>query len=271
MRRGRGAAAGDGPGIALAGRAVRGGMRLLLLGAILCGDLAPASARAATIAVDVGHGPARPGATSARGRPEFDFNRDLARAVGAALERRGFGVRLINELGDIGDLRARAGAAAGADFFLSVHHDSVQPHYLETWDVNGTRRHYSDRFAGFALFVSRANPAAARSLACASAIGRALRAAGRAPSRYHAEPIPGENRPFADEESGVHYFDDLVVLKMATPPAVLLEAGVIVNRQEELLLERPDVRAATAAAIADGLARCLAARDDRPHTPGGGS
>lgn len=233
--------------------------RLFILGAILWPGLTPAPARSATIAVDVGHTPAHPGAISARGRPEFEFNRDLAQAVAAALERRGFAVRLINGQGDIGSLEARPKAAAGAALFLSVHHDSVQPRYMDFWDVDGIPRQYSDRFSGFSLFVSRVNPAAAKSLTCASAVGQALRRAGRAPSLYHAEPIPGENRPLADAENGVHYFDDLVVLKLATQPAILLEAGVIVNRQEELLLGQPRFREATATAVADGLARCLGA------------
>jgi len=38
---------------------------------LLC---AAASARAATVAIDVGHFIEEPGATSARGRPELDFN-----------------------------------------------------------------------------------------------------------------------------------------------------------------------------------------------------
>lgn len=240
--------------------AVRGRIRPLILGAILGIGLAPACEHSAMIAVDVGHSPAHPGAVSARGRPEFEFNRDLAHVIGAALERRGFAVRLINAEGDIKSLRARPEAAAGATLLLSVHHDSVQPRYMDSWEVWGIRRQYSDRFSGFSLFVSRVNPGAAKSLTCASAIGQALRGAGRAPSLYHAEPIPGENRPFADAENGVHYFDDLVVLKLAIQPAVLLEAGVIANRQEELLLAQPQHREAIAAAVADGLARCLEAR-----------
>jgi N-acetylmuramoyl-L-alanine amidase len=62
------------------------------------------------------------------------------------------------------------------------------------------------------------------------------------PSWFHADPQFGEARPFADQANGVHWFDDLVVLKTAAQPAVLFEAGVVVNRNEELMLQRPDVR-----------------------------
>lgn len=210
-----------------------------------------------TIALDVGHYLAHPGATSARGVPEFVFNQALAEVVQGALTRQGFGVRMIGAQGDMHDLRARTRAALGTDFFLSLHHDSVQPQYLEDWIHAGLPRRFSDRFAGFSLFVSRANPQLALSLACASQLGAALRHAGFVPTPHHAEPIPGENRPFADQTNGVHYFDNLVVLKTATQPALLLEAGVIVHRAEELALQQPARREAMATAIAAALDVCL--------------
>jgi N-acetylmuramoyl-L-alanine amidase len=49
-----------------------------------------------------------------------------------------------------------------------------------------------------------------------------------------------------------------VVLKTADSPAVLFEAGVIVNRDEELRVSRTGVREAIAAAVAKGLRACLA-------------
>jgi len=141
-----------------------------------------------------------------------------------------------------------------------VHHDSVQPHFLETWEFDRVERAFSDRYSGFSLFVSRKNRSLARSLACASAIGEALRRAGFSPSLYHADPIPGENKPFADKRNGVHYYDNLIVLKTARTPAVLLEAGVVVNRDEELKLQSEEVRKRIAAAVADGLHRCLSGK-----------
>jgi N-acetylmuramoyl-L-alanine amidase len=212
------------------------------------------------VAVDVGHFLAEPGATSARGRPELEFNRALALELRDALEARGGRVRLIGADGDFAVLSRRTAAARGVDLFLSVHHDSVQPHYLEEWTYGGETRRFSDRFAGFSLFVSRRNPDPVASLACASAVGAALRAAGFTPSLYHAEPIPGESKPFADRRNGVHYFDNLVVLHTATQPAVLLEAGVIVNRAEELRMSEPETRRRIANAVAAGVRECLAAR-----------
>lgn len=234
-------------------------MRVLALLAVLACAAAPAR-EPLLVAVDVGHFRAEPGATSARGRAEFEFNRELALAIRGALEARGLRVVLIGADGNMSVLSRRTAAARGAALLLSVHHDSVQPHYLEQWDHDGERRPFSDRFAGFSLFVSHRNRLSAASLACASAIGASMRAAGFAPSLYHAEPIRGESKPFADRANGVHYYDNLVVLHTATQPAVLLEAGVIVNRAEELALRESATQARIAEAVAAGMASCLGLR-----------
>src|SRR3954468_12369743 len=216
-------------------------------------------AHAATVAIDVGHFLAEPGATSAHGRPEFEFNRDLALQIQTALGARGVSTMLVGADGSMAHLSRRTAAASGAGFLLSVHHDSTQPQFFSVWDDAGTERLYSDRYAGFSLFVSRRNVDLGTSLRCASAIGAALRASGFTPSLYHAERIPGESKPFADRDNGVHYYDNLVVLHTARSPAVLLEAGVIVNRAEEPKLASADTRRRIAAAVADGVRRCLPA------------
>lgn len=184
---------------------------------------------------------------SASGRPEFEYNLDLAMEVRERLMATGFAVRLIGERGDYAILHHRTRDAAGADLLVSIHHDSVKESLLPQ----------ADRFAGFSLFVSRANPALEKSRVCASAIGAQLRAAGFAPSRYHADPVLGESRPFADAANGVHYYDNLAVSRTAAMPALLVEAGVIVNRAEDERMRDPAVRSAIARAIAEGVQRCL--------------
>jgi N-acetylmuramoyl-L-alanine amidase len=94
-------------------------------------------------------------------------------------------------------------------------------------------------------------------LKCASAIGAALVKAGFKPSLYHADPVVGENRPFADQANGVHFFDRLAVLRHAGMPAVLFEAGVIVNRDEELQMRDAEVRKRIAASVVHGIGECL--------------
>jgi N-acetylmuramoyl-L-alanine amidase len=222
--------------------------------------LFPAAVRAAVVAIDVGHFIEEPGATSARGRPELEFNRELALNIETAARARGLKTMLIGYDGFMSHLTGRTAAAAAADFLLSVHHDSVQPQFLESWEFDQVERPFSDLHSGYSLFVSRKNPALKRSLACASAIGEALRGAGFTPSLYHADPIPGENKPFADKKNGVHYYDNLIVLKTARTPAVLLEAGVILNRDEEMRMRSQEVQKRIANAVGLGLERCLSKR-----------
>lgn len=198
--------------------------------------------------MDVGHYAAEPGVISAGGKPEFEFNLALASDVKRELEKFQIDVRMIGERGDYAVLHHRTRDARGADLFVSIHHDSVQERLLPQ----------ADRFAGFSLFISRQNPKLEKSLACASAIGAKLKGAGFTPSRYHADPVLGESRPFADEENGVHYFDNLAVARTATMASVLVEAGVIVNRDEERRMRDPEMRRRIAVAVAGGARECLA-------------
>jgi N-acetylmuramoyl-L-alanine amidase len=237
------------------------GKRRLLAALFLC---ASASSQAQPvpplIALDVGHYLAAPGATSARGVPEFEFNRSLVRAIDEKLRESGLRTALIGIEGDARELAARPRRAreAGALLFLSVHHDSARERYLRDWEYEGVARKYlDDRFQGYSLFVSRQNPQWRQALDCASALGASLRAAGFKPSRYHADPVLGESREFADEANGVHFFDNLAVLRNATIPAVLFEAGVIVNRDEEANLSLDATRARIAGAINEAMPNCV--------------
>lgn len=221
--------------------------------AVMAACLLPClTTNAAEVALDVGHTLADPGAISARGRDEFAFNRALAPVVQRALETRGITVRPINYDGRIASLSARPAAARGADFFLSLHHDSLPAHEQEIWVWQGQRQLFSDKYAGFSLHISRRNPEDMVSSRCASAIGAEMRRAGFVPTRHH---FP--KHPWADEENAVHWHDNLVVLHRTNLPAVLFEAGVIKHRDEELLLADPERMARMADAIATGVAACL--------------
>ncbi|MGH8640122.1 MAG: N-acetylmuramoyl-L-alanine amidase [Burkholderiales bacterium] len=227
---------------------------------MLFGVLAPWRfdvALAANVAIDVGHYFEKPGVISARGVTEFEYNLRLSRELAVALKNAGHKTILIGDDGMAVNLGSRAPRAAGMDLFISVHHDSVQPRFLSPWEFEGALLLYSDHFSGYSLFVSRLHAHTEVSLRCASAIGAALRHGGFTPSRYHADPIVGENRPFADEENGVHYFDNLAVLKTAGIPSLLFEAGVLVNREEELRMRDPAVRAKIVKAIVEGAGACL--------------
>lgn len=210
------------------------------------------------VAIDVGHYKDRPGAISARGVPEFEFNASLAMIISDVLTQNGLRNSLIGNSGVPISLEQRTQRAREQEsrFFLSIHHDSVQPQYLSSWLLGGKEHLYSDQFSGYSLFVSRSNPRYAESLACATELGLALKREGFNPTSHHAEPIEGERREWANQEAGVYINDKLVVLKTSDVPAVLLEAGVIVNRAEELQLRTPSIQKKIASAISAGLSRC---------------
>jgi len=164
--------------------------------------------------------------------------------VKSALEQAGFAVRLIGQYESFG---RRAREAQGAALYVSLHHDSVREWLLPQ----------AAKFSGYSLFVSRHNVQAQESLRCASAIGAQMKGIGLKTSRYHADRVLGENRPFADEENGVHYFDNLAVGRAPRMPSVLIEPGVVVNPKDEQRVTAPAMRRAIAGAIARGVSECL--------------
>src|SRR5690606_13735069 len=117
-----------------------------------------------------------------------------------------------------------------AGFFLSVHHDSAQPQFLRIWQYRGAQRYDSD-FSGHSFYVYPQHPQWAASLHCASEMSRALRRQGYTPTLHHAHGVAGEHRPLRDAELGI-YEADFAVLRGASMPAVLFEAGVIVNKRD---------------------------------------
>jgi N-acetylmuramoyl-L-alanine amidase len=221
-----------------------------------------------TVAIDVGHTRASPGAISVTGRPEYEFNREIAKQVEDKLKETNKGSAVtIKPFVIFSDkpmalpTRTKIAASKNADLFVSIHHDSAQDKYLEEQDVDGKTERFTDKFSGYSVFVSRKNPRYDESLDVAQRIGRAMQSNGFKFARHHHEAIAGENRPFADETAGVYAFDDLVVLKTAIMPAVLVECGVIVNPKEEQALLSKDRQATITAAIVRGI------RDHFAKTP----
>src|SRR5436189_544788 len=110
------------------------------------------------VVVDVGHTAESPGAKSARGIGEYDFNLRLASLIEQDLLQAGFGktVLLVTDgpaRKSLFDRVARANRLS-PDLFLSIHHDSVPDSFLEGWEYEGERHTFSDRFKGHSIFIS---------------------------------------------------------------------------------------------------------------------
>ncbi|MCR5813572.1 MAG: N-acetylmuramoyl-L-alanine amidase [Desulfovibrio sp.] len=215
-----------------------------LFGTVLCGQ-----GWSADLILDPGHSPQKPGATSCSGLPEYQFNDQLVATIVHFLAQRGLACDVTRRSREELSLKERGAKARGHRFFLSVHHDSVQPVYLER--QNG--RLCSRKARGYALFVSQKNRYYETSLLYARVFGELLVTMGFQPSTHHGEPIQGENRKLLDPRLGIYQYDDLVVLKTSEAPAVLLEAAVIVHPDDERLAQHPGFQKAIAEAVAQTL------------------
>lgn len=217
------------------------------------------------VVIDVGHSEQAPGALSAHGVYEFWFNLNLSRRIYEHLQRAGFKKALLMLTPGAGQdsLRRRTMQAkeAQADLFLSIHHDSIQDIYLQYWNIDGRNRPFSNRFSGYSLFVSHENRQFKKSLRFAEALGDELKRRSQTFSRHHAEQIRGEGRPIIDEERGIYSFDRLAVLRTAKMPAVLLEAGIIVNPKDDIELSSPDHQDLIGDAVASAVGRFCESTD----------
>ncbi|MBC7750355.1 MAG: N-acetylmuramoyl-L-alanine amidase [Candidatus Saccharibacteria bacterium] len=211
-------------------------------------SLAIQQANAEYIAVDTGHTPLHPGATGANGRVEYLYNLSVTDALAQDLVARGDRVSRTSADGKEISLQERSANAPDADLFISIHHDSI----LQEWIDAGR----SKEFSGYSIFVSKKNTHYEQSLNCAQKIGEQMLMIGENPSLYHAIPVQGENRLLIDQYFGVHQYDDLIVLKTAPMPAVLVEIGVIANPDEEARLSKPEVVQRVSHAIATGIHAC---------------
>lgn len=228
--------------------------------------------RAATFrtVLDVGHTVEVPGALSARGATEYEFNLRLAREIDKELVAAGFGKTELMITADpppVGLFKRAAHANdIKADLFLSVHHDSVPEALLETWQVDGQEQHFSDRWPGHSLFVSTENPNHAANLAFARLIGNALEARGLHYTPHYTDKIMGNRqRVLLDSKAGVYEYNKLIVLKETHMPAALLEAGSIINRTEELQLATPERQMEIAGAVVEAVDGFCAGRDAKPR------
>jgi N-acetylmuramoyl-L-alanine amidase len=208
--------------------------------------------------IDVGHTLAVGGATSARGIYEYEFNLRLAKAVANKLTESGFDrtVLLITTEPAHSALfkRSARANAMGADLFLAIHHDSVPDPMLEKWTYDGAEHTYNDRFPGHSIFISNDNPQRGRSLEFASLLGAQLKARGLKYTPHYTERFMGHRRrELVDAVNGVYRYDQLIVLRTTHMPAVLLEAGSIINRKEEIELAKPERVALVADAALDAV------------------
>jgi N-acetylmuramoyl-L-alanine amidase len=224
------------------------------------------------IVVDVGHTAESEGALSARNVTEYEFNLRLAQRVVEKLKADGFALaKLLVTTGKARPSLAKRVAAANhlhAELFLSIHHDSVPDKMMESWEYEGKKSHFSDRFSGYGVFVSRSNPDFASSFQFARLIGKGMRAQRFKFADQYTLPVMGKyRRELLDRDAGVYRYDELIVLKDTQMPAALLEAGSIINRDEELQVASPERRDKTASVVTAALREYCGLPPVKPEPP----
>ncbi len=215
------------------------------------------------VIVDVGHTPEIPGAISARGANEYDFNLRLAKVIERKLNDAGY-VRTSLLLANgpaIPSLVRRIAQAnqMQADVLLSIHHDSVPQVFKSKWEFEGKQLEYSDRFRGHSIFVSADNPDYQGSLAFGKLLGAGMKTRGLQYTPHYTQAFMGhKRRQLVDADAGVYRFDQLLILRNPRMASVLLEAGSIVNRDEEILMGTPEHQLQIAGAVTEAVDKfCL--------------
>lgn len=179
--------------------------------------------------IDPGHSSKAPGVVSCDGIPEHEYNDYLAFVLASYLDDRNIPTGITRTFQEEKSLKLRTQDSGKYQLFLSLHHDSVQAQFMSQRSREGN---CSEKARGFSIFVSPKNRHYEKSLQCAYALGTILREAGFMPSLHHAERVTGEYRKLLDSARGIYAWDDLIVLKTADAPAILLEAAVIVHPQD---------------------------------------
>ncbi len=216
-------------------------------------------ARKPMVMLDPGHGGRDPGAIGPGRTQEKHITLSAAAELRRALER-GDKVRVaMTRTRDVFvplPDRVRAAQRAGADLFVSIHADALDDRSVRGASVYTLSERASDplaeriarnengadRFAGPAF--TGVSPEAARIL-----IALVRRDALNGAARMAKLTVTSLSQEVAMLPNS-HRFAGFVVLKAPDIPSVLVEMGFLSNRQDELLLRRPEHRRLLAAAMA---------------------
>ena len=200
-----------------------------------------------SLTLDIGHTLKKSGAISSTCKQEYEYNKELALHIQEELKnQKSIDISLSSSVNDLElSFQDRYNSSINRDLFLSIHHDSVQKQFIKYINGCPTTNHAN----GFSIFISKKNINFEKSLKYAQNFAKELILEGLTPALHHAENIAGENRELIDENLGIYIFDDLKVLKNANSPAILFEAGVIVNPKDEAKVSTKEFKNKIAKAI----------------------
>ena len=134
-----------------------------------------------------------------------------------------------------------------AGLFISIHHDSVQEHHLlrsKDGKIIDVQDDFKRKFGpGYTIYIANDSryPVSEQnypdSLRFARIFAEKMQSLGRKPSTYHEEKSDQNNYQAIDLPLGIYNSKSiLAVLRNAKMPAVLIEAGVIVDSRDEAVI-----------------------------------
>lgn len=201
-----------------------------LLGLIL--SSAATFGQAGVVYVDLAGAAPRP-ADAAPAAPPF-LDRQLAKAVIETLRDRRMTVVELGTSDQLGVIRS-------GDLLISMFYGFTDPTITSP-----------AKYTGFSTYISQKNPEFEKSLSCSYEVAKALARAGE---RAAALKLPPQRNLI--DPTGIREFDSLTVPKSVKSAVLLLEAGVLTDFQERLRLSQPATVKMMAAAIADGVEKCV--------------
>ena len=210
------------------------------------------------IAIDAGHGGVDPGASGASGTLEKDVVLKAAEALKAELETRAdYQVVLVRDDDNFITLkdRVRAGRAAKADLFISLHADSVSDASVHGASVYTLSETASDSVAAeLERSENAADIISGVDLSGNDEVGTILIDLAQRETKNRSSTFAQLLLPQLERQTGLitkpHRFAGFRVLKAPDVPSVLIELGFLSNDTDESRLTSPKWRASTAAAIA---------------------
>jgi N-acetylmuramoyl-L-alanine amidase len=223
------------------------------------------------IVLDPGHGGVDPGAIGGGGTYEKDLTLATAREIRRQLEATGrYRVVMTRDDDIFVQLRDRVARAraVNADMFLSIHADSMgsaQIRGASIYTLSETasdaeaaalaaRENRADIIAGVDLSVENKDVASILiDLAQRETLNRSAAFAGALVNELGRDIQLLPTKP--------HRFAGFAVLKAPDIPSVLLELGYLSNRQDEVLLGRPQHRSKIATAIVRAIDEHFARKD----------
>lgn len=180
------------------------------------------------------------GTLSSSGIPEYVFNDNLVqhfRDINPSID---YLAVLANQNIPF-QLRQQYAQQLDSEIYIEVHHDSAQGSDIKRLQQGEQTEQKWRELSGFSVIYHPNNQHSHESLRLAQLIADELFQAGFKPNPYHAKDIQGERRPLVDVTRAV-YTGREYVLRESSMPAVIVEAGVIVNPFEEKTIGQPETQ-----------------------------